>query len=201
MSLQEYFSVFFYYKGITLKVAFQNEKHFENYRHNTVTERCSNPRNSSQLDIKELDTLYDQIVDYTNKKKEFRLLKRPVITTMDSMWGTERVNNTFFWMQNIICLVEKAGVGFDFCHYRYSSSDPNLSEEYANAIEKKNRLEHCPICQLKSTNYHCATCHQGYCGKDHQKKDWEVHKTNCKKIPKLTYSNNVYDNNKNYDLL
>ena len=172
-----FYTIFTFFKGITLEYELTNKQNFELYKEQAIRGKISE---SIDTNMTELDSMHKEIMDYVNRKKLFTLLTRPTASVMKSVFGIRSDEVSALWIDSIIFL-ENKGVPFETCHCR-DYDDPKDSIEYSNAIEKKALLEHCPICELESTN-RCSICHQGYCGRDHQLEDWPAHKINCKKIP------------------
>ena len=47
-------------------------------------------------------------------------------------------------------------------------------------LKNKNGSNECAVCQIKADKK-CTGCNEvAYCGKEHQKTHWTIHKKNCK---------------------
>lgn len=67
------------------------------------------------------------------------------------------------------------------------SADAEGMKQPEGIVKPKERMEvgPCRVCDKTEKTFRCAGCKVVfYCGKEHQKEDWPLHKAICKKVAK-----------------
>jgi len=170
------FLVNYIFKGVNITQTYNSIGDFTTFQTKIMRVMRMNTSSSDWVPMaKELNDMFEELKHYGESKGLSYC--RPL--NLNKIWKNGSLDyKQKVWVRNIIYFTRKGVIDRSICYFtdKLSPDIQLINDIQAYSCTIKG---YCPVCDKKADKY-CKICCQGYCGVDHQKEDWLVHKNHCK---------------------